>query len=189
VRGGARSRRGTGGRRWGGGGGLGCVIVCIYVCLERCWGSLAVCEEGGRAFLNPLKPHLILRKPRPHTPIITPNHKPKRTQPIRQAILPLRGKILNVERKDDAALYKNAELAALIVALGLGAKGGSGGKGGGSAGQSVDEEGGVGGNGADVLKGLRWVIGVFGVGRLWALGLVVGGCGRGRSCEEGHGRG
>lgn len=43
-----------------------------------------------------------------------------------QAILPLRGKILNVERKDDAALYKNQEIAALIVALGLGTKGGSG---------------------------------------------------------------
>ncbi|KAI8466431.1 MAG: DNA topoisomerase [Monoraphidium minutum] len=63
-----------------------------------------------------------------------------------QAILPLRGKILNVERKDDAALYKNAELAALIVALGLGAKGGSGGggRGGGSGGATVDEEAGVG---------------------------------------------
>eukprot|EP00877_Chromochloris_zofingiensis_P005104 jgi/Chrzof1/14595/Cz09g08230.t1 len=41
-----------------------------------------------------------------------------------QAILPLRGKILNVERKDDAALYKNQEISALIVALGLGSKGG-----------------------------------------------------------------
>jgi hypothetical protein len=80
-----------------------------------------------------------------------------------QAILPLRGKILNVERKDDAALYKNAELAALIVALGLGAKGGDGGGGGGSSGKggsraaTVDEEAGVAGNGSgpDVLKGLR----------------------------------
>lgn len=44
-----------------------------------------------------------------------------------QAILPLRGKILNVERKDDAALYKNQEIAALIVALGLGTKGGANG--------------------------------------------------------------
>ena len=40
-----------------------------------------------------------------------------------QAILPLRGKILNVERKDDAALYKNNEISNLIVALGLGLKG------------------------------------------------------------------
>ncbi|KFM25838.1 DNA gyrase subunit B, mitochondrial [Auxenochlorella protothecoides] len=40
-----------------------------------------------------------------------------------QAILPLRGKILNVERKDDAKLYKNTELSNLIVALGLGVKG------------------------------------------------------------------
>ena len=40
-----------------------------------------------------------------------------------QAILPLRGKILNVERKDDAVLYKNNEIANLIVALGLGLKG------------------------------------------------------------------
>ncbi|WIA31299.1 hypothetical protein OEZ86_002201 [Tetradesmus obliquus] len=43
-----------------------------------------------------------------------------------QAILPLRGKILNVERKDDAALYKNQEIASLIVALGLGTRGSSG---------------------------------------------------------------
>ena len=40
-----------------------------------------------------------------------------------QAILPLRGKILNVERSDDATIYKNQELSSLIVALGLGAKG------------------------------------------------------------------
>ena len=40
-----------------------------------------------------------------------------------QAILPLRGKILNVERKDDADIYKNTEIASLIVALGLGVKG------------------------------------------------------------------
>jgi hypothetical protein len=41
--------------------------------------------------------------------------------------LPLRGKILNVERKDDAALYKNQEIASLIVALGLGTRGGANG--------------------------------------------------------------
>lgn len=40
-----------------------------------------------------------------------------------QAILPLRGKILNVERKDDASLYKNNEISSLIVALGLDVKG------------------------------------------------------------------
>ena len=40
-----------------------------------------------------------------------------------QAVLPLRGKILNVERNTDAAMYKNEEIAALIVALGLGLKG------------------------------------------------------------------
>ena len=39
-----------------------------------------------------------------------------------QAILPLRGKILNVERKDDADILKNTEIASLIVALGLGMK-------------------------------------------------------------------
>jgi DNA gyrase/topoisomerase IV subunit B len=44
-----------------------------------------------------------------------------------QAVLPLRGKILNVERRDDAALYRNTEIASLIVALGLGTRGGSGG--------------------------------------------------------------
>lgn len=40
----------------------------------------------------------------------------------RQAILPLRGKILNIERKDDAAIYKNQEIQNLILALGLGVK-------------------------------------------------------------------
>ncbi|XP_024403796.1 DNA gyrase subunit B, chloroplastic/mitochondrial isoform X1 [Physcomitrium patens] len=40
-----------------------------------------------------------------------------------QAILPLRGKILNIERKDDAAIYKNQEIQNLILALGLGVKG------------------------------------------------------------------
>lgn len=40
-----------------------------------------------------------------------------------QAILPLRGKILNVERKDEAAMYKNEEIQNLILGLGLGLKG------------------------------------------------------------------
>ncbi|OAY66338.1 DNA gyrase subunit B, chloroplastic/mitochondrial [Ananas comosus] len=40
-----------------------------------------------------------------------------------QAILPLRGKILNIERKDEAAMYKNVEIQNLILALGLGVKG------------------------------------------------------------------
>ena len=40
-----------------------------------------------------------------------------------QAVLPLRGKILNVERKDDASMYKNTEITAMITALGLGLKG------------------------------------------------------------------
>jgi DNA gyrase/topoisomerase IV subunit B len=39
-----------------------------------------------------------------------------------QAILPLRGKILNIERKDEAAVYKNEEIQNLILALGLGVK-------------------------------------------------------------------
>lgn len=39
-----------------------------------------------------------------------------------QAILPLRGKILNIERRDEAAMYKNEEIQNLILALGLGVK-------------------------------------------------------------------
>jgi len=40
-----------------------------------------------------------------------------------QAVLPLRGKILNVERKSDSELYKNEEIKSMITALGLGFKG------------------------------------------------------------------
>lgn len=40
-----------------------------------------------------------------------------------QAVLPLRGKILNIERKDEAAMYKSEEIQNLILALGLGVKG------------------------------------------------------------------
>jgi DNA gyrase subunit B len=40
-----------------------------------------------------------------------------------QAILPLRGKILNIEKTDDAKIYKNTEIQALITALGLGVRG------------------------------------------------------------------
>uniref|UniRef100_A0A6N2NBL4 DNA gyrase subunit B n=1 Tax=Salix viminalis TaxID=40686 RepID=A0A6N2NBL4_SALVM len=40
-----------------------------------------------------------------------------------QAILPLRGKILNIERRDEAAMYKNEEIQNLILGLGLGVKG------------------------------------------------------------------
>ena len=37
--------------------------------------------------------------------------------------MPLRGKILNIEKTDDAKIYKNNEIQALITALGLGIKG------------------------------------------------------------------
>lgn len=40
-----------------------------------------------------------------------------------QAILPLRGKILNIEKTDDAKVYQNTEIQALIAALGLGVRG------------------------------------------------------------------
>ncbi|MEM6754298.1 MAG: DNA topoisomerase (ATP-hydrolyzing) subunit B, partial [Cyanobacteria bacterium P01_C01_bin.38] len=40
-----------------------------------------------------------------------------------QAILPLRGKILNIEKTDDTKIYKNNEIQSLITALGLGVKG------------------------------------------------------------------
>ena len=40
-----------------------------------------------------------------------------------QAILPLRGKILNIEKTDDAKIYKNAEIQSLITGIGLGIKG------------------------------------------------------------------
>jgi DNA gyrase subunit B len=41
-----------------------------------------------------------------------------------QAILPLRGKIINIEKTDEDKIYKNTEIQALISALGLGTKGG-----------------------------------------------------------------
>lgn len=40
-----------------------------------------------------------------------------------QAILPLRGKIINIEKTDDTKIYKNTEIQSLITALGLGVKG------------------------------------------------------------------
>lgn len=40
-----------------------------------------------------------------------------------QAILPLRGKIINIEKTDESKIYGNTEIQALISALGLGIKG------------------------------------------------------------------
>ncbi|MCO5601315.1 hypothetical protein L7F22_055434 [Adiantum nelumboides] len=45
------------------------------------------------------------------------------TSSMEHAILPLRGKILNTERKDEASIYKNTEIQSLITGLGLGMKG------------------------------------------------------------------
>jgi len=39
-----------------------------------------------------------------------------------QAILPLMGKILNIERRDEATVYKNEEIQNLILGPGLGVK-------------------------------------------------------------------
>lgn len=40
-----------------------------------------------------------------------------------QAILPLRGKVLNIEKAEDSKIYKNAEIQALITGLGMGIRG------------------------------------------------------------------
>ncbi len=40
-----------------------------------------------------------------------------------QAVLPLRGKVLNIEKAEDSKIYKNAEIQSLITGLGLGIKG------------------------------------------------------------------
>jgi DNA gyrase subunit B len=40
-----------------------------------------------------------------------------------QAILPLRGKVLNIEKAEDSKIYKNNEIQALITSLGLGIRG------------------------------------------------------------------
>lgn len=64
-----------------------------------------------------------------------------------QAILPLRGKILNVEKADDDAIYKNKELSDLILALGLRIRGDSSKKS--SDGSSTSEE-------DDPLEALRY---------------------------------
>ena len=42
---------------------------------------------------------------------------------ITQAILPLRGKILNVEKSEESHIYKNTQVSDMIVALGLGLRG------------------------------------------------------------------
>jgi DNA gyrase subunit B len=39
-----------------------------------------------------------------------------------QVILPLRRKVLNIKRRDEAALYKNEEIQNLILGLGFGVK-------------------------------------------------------------------
>ncbi|KAK1365988.1 hypothetical protein POM88_041549 [Heracleum sosnowskyi] len=39
-----------------------------------------------------------------------------------QAVLPQRGEILNIERRDEAAMYKNEEIQNIILGLGLGVK-------------------------------------------------------------------
>jgi DNA gyrase subunit B len=38
-------------------------------------------------------------------------------------VLPLRGKILNIERVDERRMYANTEVQSLVTSLGLGARG------------------------------------------------------------------
>lgn len=95
---------------------------------------LRTCCPTGLAlpFINyqPLQPHSTLRTQPPcNHPVADSTYCMVNLVhgcvPPVQAVLPLRGKILNVERKDDAALLKNNEIANIIVALGLGSKVGS----------------------------------------------------------------
>jgi len=39
---------------------------------------------------------------------------------LQQAILPLKGKVINIEKATNDRIYQNAEIQALITALGLG---------------------------------------------------------------------
>lgn len=66
-----------------------------------------------------------------------------------QAILPLRGKILNVEKADDSAIFKNKELSDLIVALGLRIRGDK-------SGSDTDSEDGSGDGPGTGLGNLRY---------------------------------
>ena len=69
-------------------------------------------------------PHAVTLPPlsHDHTHTYTRVHANTHTHTL-QAILPLRGKILNIEKASTDKIYQNTELQSLIAAIGLGVRG------------------------------------------------------------------